>query len=142
MGRPGCRSCPDIPLGIRGGCSAACPALPVLPGTATEPGQLFLTENCALSSGEGASTHPPTLLLIPFQQNATLTFLSAPGREQSCFQSLTVGLTGLGSPAPSISLFLSVWGFLTHLPGPTWLLTLQGWLLPGLLWESLSPHEA
>lgn len=83
-GHFGCQRCPATSLGGRGGCGVPRPALPTLPSMATKQGQLFLAENCALSSGEGAATQPPTLLLVAFQQNAarvTLVLLSAPGRE-------------------------------------------------------------
>jgi len=37
-----------------------------------------------LPGRNNTSTHPPTLPLTLFQQNAVLLFLSVPGKEQSC----------------------------------------------------------
>lgn len=127
-GHSGCQHCPVTSLGVRGGCNAPHPALPTLPSTATEQGQLFLAENCALSSGEGAAPQPPTLLLVAFQQNAarvTLVFLSAPGRERISFLPLNVGSWcehwGFLSPqlrAPPVLLAVWVSGLASqHHPG-------------------------
>lgn len=122
-GHSGCQHCPVTSLGVRGGCNAPHPALPTLPSTATEQGQLFLAENCALSSGEGAAPQPPTLLLVAFQQNAarvTLVFLSAPGRERISFLPLNVGSWcehwGFLSPQLRAPLFSLLYGFLDSPP--------------------------